>query len=154
MSLRVALEVWPCVNVHREEVLPAEDVWMLAACLLQETSTVLGSWVGAQRKCCVFWNPAGCALKPAAPDGLMVHCTTHQEEESHLQGMPSCAARQSVSMAVYQMCQWQLLPCCSDTSCLEAPLTSVLVVLLMAWLQHVPRGTALSACHARSCWMR
>ena len=45
MSSWVTLEVWACMYVHREQVLPAKDVWLLAACLLQEVSTVPGSWV-------------------------------------------------------------------------------------------------------------
>ena len=44
VSSWVTLEVWACVNVHGEQVLPAEDIGLLAACLVQEASAVLGSW--------------------------------------------------------------------------------------------------------------
>ena len=41
VSLWVTLEVWACMYVHREQALPAEDIRMLAACLLQKVGTVL-----------------------------------------------------------------------------------------------------------------
>ena len=96
VSSWVTLEVWACMYVHREQVLPAKDVRMLAACLLQKASTVLGSWICAQRKGCTLWKQAACTLEPAVPDGLVVHCTSHQEEKSHLRSMLRCVAQQSV----------------------------------------------------------